>query len=91
MIKFNRPTNLNGTELREELNNAGVTISNEMNAVNIDGNGDLWLDIKASDQVKAESIVANHNGTIIPPQPTVAEKLASVGLSIDDLKGALGL
>lgn len=27
----------------------------------------------------------------IEPQPTTAEKLASVGLSIDDLKTALGL
>ena len=27
----------------------------------------------------------------VEPQPTVADKLASVGLSIDDLKAALGI
>jgi len=27
----------------------------------------------------------------VEPQPTVADKLASVGLSVDDLKSALGL
>lgn len=33
---------------------------------------------------------AAHNPTP-PTEPTIAEKLASVGLSVDDLKAALGL
>jgi hypothetical protein len=41
-------------------------------------------------ETQLEAAIASH---IAQPetQPTVAEKLASVGLSIDDLKDALGL
>jgi hypothetical protein len=39
---------------------------------------------------EAEAALAAHNPTP-PAPPTVAEKLASVGLSIDDLKAALGV
>lgn len=88
MIKFNKPTNLNGTELVNELESVGITV-NDLPFV--DGNDDLWLDISDANKAQAEQIVAAHNGTVIPPEPTVAEKLASVGLSIDDLKDALGL
>ena len=38
---------------------------------------------------EAEAALAAHNPA--PHEPTVAEKLASVGLSIDDLKAALGV
>jgi len=91
MIQFNKPTNLNGTELRQELNNAGVTISDEKDSVSLDADGSLWLDIKASDKTKAESIVANHDGNIVPPEPTIQDKLASAGITVDELKTALGL
>ena len=91
MIQFTKPTNLNGTELLAELALVGVTLQNGTEAPFIDGNGDFWLDIKAADEVKAAPIVAAHNGTTIAPETTVADKLASVGLSIDDLKAALGV
>ena len=91
MIKFTRPTNLNGTELRQELNSAGIAISDEHFAVSLDSNDNLWLDIDSKDEAKAKPIVAAHNGTIVAPEPTVADKLASVGLNLDDLKVALGL
>jgi len=91
MIKFNKPTNLNGAELRKELNDAGVTISNDLNSVTIDADGDLWLDIANKDQAKAQTIVDAHNGTTIAPEPTVADKLANAGLTVEDLKEALGL
>jgi hypothetical protein len=49
-----------------------------------------WLDTKQTkptwEEVEAE--IANPTPT---PEPTVAQKLESVGLSIDDLKAALGL
>ena len=41
-------------------------------------------------QKEADDAIAEHN-VPEPVEPTVAEKLASVGLSIDDLKVALGL
>jgi hypothetical protein len=88
MIQFTKPTNLNGAELLAQLNAAGVTIDN---SPLIDGDGIFWLDIAEADEAKAKPIVSAHNGTIVPPEPTVADKLSSVGLSIDDLKDALGL
>lgn len=88
MIQFTKPQNLNGTELMAELNTAGVSI---LNSPIIDGEGNFWLDIAEKDKAKAAPIVAAHNGTMVAPEPTLDEKLASVGLSVADLKSALGL
>ena len=88
MIKFTKPTNLNGAELRNELNAAGITITD---SPYVDDNNDLFLEIANKDAKQAEAIVASHNGTIIAPELTVEQKLASVGLNLDDLKVALGL
>ena len=43
-----------------------------------------------SSQTEADALIDAHNPPA-PTEPTVAEKLASVGLTIDDLKTALGL
>lgn len=88
MIKFNKPVNLNGTELVNELNDAGVTVND---LPYIDANSDLWLDISELDKSAAESIVLAHNGTVIPPEPTIQDKLANAGITLDELKTALGL
>ena len=85
MIEFTKPENLNGAELIAELKASGINASNPT----IDDNDTFWLDISKKDVEKAMGIVEAHNGTIIPPKATIAEKLASVGLSIDDLKAAL--
>jgi hypothetical protein len=50
---------------------------------------DQWYVAGADSQEHAESLIANHSFT--PTEPTIADKLASVGLSINDLKAALGL
>jgi hypothetical protein len=47
------------------------------------------LDIANKDQEQAEAVISAHNGTQIAPEPTIAEKLAIVGLSIEELKAAL--
>jgi hypothetical protein len=86
MIKFNKPTNLNGAELLAELKAGGIVVAG---LPLIDENGDFWLDVKEADKTKAAPIVATHNGTLVAPEPTIAEKLASVGLSIEELKAAL--
>jgi hypothetical protein len=88
MIQFTKPQNLNGTELMAALNTVGVSI---LNSPIIDGEGNFWLDIAEKDKAKATPIVAAHNGTMVAPEPTLDEKLASVGLSVADLKSALGL
>jgi hypothetical protein len=87
MIKFNKPQNLNGAELLSELKIAGVAITEDPT---IDANGDFWLDIAESDKAIATTVVSAHNGTTVASEPTVADKLASVGLSIEELKAALG-
>ena len=91
MIKFNIPTNLNGAELLQELISAGVAITDKPSSVKSDGEGNLWLDIADKDEAKAKAIVDAHNGTTVTSEPTVADKLQSVGLNLEDLKTALGL
>jgi hypothetical protein len=88
---FDKPVNLNGAELRNELRIAGVAISDDPAAVQEDGNGKLVLDIKTEDESKAAIVVKAHNGTIAIPELTINDKLAQVGLNIDDLKAAMGL
>ena len=39
---------------------------------------------------QAQALIDAHNPPA-PVEPTISEKLASVGLSVDDLKAALGL
>ncbi len=90
MEQFTKPENVNGGELREELKAAGVKIGDKYDAVMVDDKI-LHLDIDPTDKLKASAVVAAHNGTVAEREPTVSEKLASVGLSIDDLKAALGL
>lgn len=50
---------------------------------------DEWFISGDCTKAQAEAALAAHDGTV--PELTVAEKLASVGLSIDDLKAALGV
>lgn len=85
MKKFNKPQNLNGTELMAELASAGIDVNEVFDFA------DGTIGFETVDEAKAALIVAAHNGTIIAPEPTVQEKLASVGLNLDDLKAALGL
>lgn len=75
---FPIPAKINGDQLQSELGAESVYLA------------DKDLVIK-SDKTKAEieSIIAAHNPTPIA-EPTVADKLASVGLSIEELKAALG-
>jgi hypothetical protein len=48
-----------------------------------------WLDERAKPTMAAiQAAIAN---PLPEPEPTVADKLASVGLNLDDLKAALGL
>lgn len=49
-----------------------------------------WLDTEQAKPTKAEIEAAIAN-PLPEPEPTVADKLASVGLNLDDLKEALGL
>lgn len=88
MIQFETPQNLNGEQLINELIASGVTITEPPL---VDGNRNLWLEIKATDKTKAQAVVAAHEGIDTVKVLTIEQKLATVGLSLDDLKAALGL
>jgi hypothetical protein len=51
--------------------------------------GELYV-VGDCTKAEAEAALAAHNPPA-PTEPTVEQKLASVGLSVDDLKTALGL
>ena len=85
-IKFKQPKTLDGKQLIEELAAAGVVAAD---IPSIDFEGNFWLDIDPANEETTKTIVAAHVGRTIAP--TIEEKLASVGLSITDLKTALGL
>ncbi len=85
MIQFNLPTKLNGSQLLDELKAAGVAITEYATIEN----GSLFLDIEAKDEAKAKAVVDSHIG--VDKEPTLNDKLSSVGLSVADLKAALGL
>jgi len=89
MASFTKPSSLNGTQLREELKAAGVAISDDINAVLDSSDGLIHLDIKTADETKAAEVVASHVGVDSVIELTLAEKLASVGISLDELKAAL--
>jgi hypothetical protein len=61
MIEFNKPTNLNGKELLEELAAGGVIVTGRIE-VELEI---LRLDIKPADKTKATKIIADHNGNTI--------------------------
>lgn len=89
MIQFTKPAQLNGAQLKDELRAVGVAITDDNQAVSTDGERTLWLNIADTDKVKAQEVVAQHIG--IDKEPTLDDKLASVGLSVADLKAALEL
>jgi hypothetical protein len=76
---FPIPAKLNGNQLQNELGAESVYLADQ----------DLVI---KSDKTKAqiEAIIAAHK-PIEPTEQTVADKLAIVGLSIDDLKAALSV
>jgi hypothetical protein len=51
-------------------------------------NGDLIVSGECT-KTEAQAALSAHDGAI--PTPSIVEKLASIGLSIDDLKAALGV
>ena len=77
--EFDIPAFIDGTQLKTELGCDDVYIRADKLVIS----GSLT-------EAEAKAGLAAHK-QIVKPEPTVAEKLASVGLSVDDLKAALGL
>lgn len=77
---------INLAQLDAELNGKGL------NAVVNDLDEVLQVHLADNnDATEAELLAAINAHQAVFPEPTIEEKLASVGLSIDDLKTALGL
>ena len=85
MIKVSKEINL--TQLDKELNGKGLIAELDKNKKIVeiglaDGND--------ATEAELEDVLATHKAAPIA-EPTIAEKLASVGLSINELKAALGV
>jgi hypothetical protein len=91
MLEFNIPEKFNGAEFRLELADAGVSLYEETELINIIEikNDKLVVNVDESYETLVAAVVAAHNGTTVAPEPTIADKLASVGLSLDELKAAI--
>ena len=88
MIKFDRPINLNGAELRDELRAAQIIVTDDTNFLQDDGQGNLFIGISASYKDKAAEVVAAHNGTTVAPDRSAdkAALLAKLGITADEAK-----
>lgn len=84
-MNFTKPESLNGAQLKTELKAQGIDVL----VIEDDGLGSISFEVSKAKEGLAASIVAAHVG--VDKEPTIAEKLESVGLSLDDLKAALGL
>jgi hypothetical protein len=85
MIKVTKEINL--SQLDSELNCKGLIASVDENK-KIDAVG--LADNNDATEAELEAAIKAHTAVPIA-QPTIIEKLASVGLSVDDLKLALGI
>ena len=85
MKTFTKPENLNGAELMAELAAVGFIVDKVFD------NGDGTIGFDTNNESAAATVVAAHNGTTVAPEPTIEDKLASVGLNLSDLKTALGI
>lgn len=83
MKTFTKPKNLNGKELMSELETVGIIVKE----ITDFSNGTIGFE--TDNESAAAAIVAAHNGNTVAPEPTIADKLASVGLSLDELKSAI--
>ena len=88
MIKFTKPQELNGTQLRKELRDAQVPISDNIFSVSVDDNDQLWLDIAEKDKTKAAAIVQAHVGIdeSIARAAAKAALLDRLGITADEAK-----
>ena len=83
MKLFTKPQNLNGTELMAELAAVGITVEKIIDFA------DGTIGFETDNESTAAAVVAAHNGTTVAPEPTIADKLASVGLDFEELKAAI--
>jgi hypothetical protein len=84
-MNFAKPQSLNGAQLKSELAAVGIVVEEILD----NSNGEISFEIPKSKESAALQIVLAHVG--VDSVYSIEEKLASVGLSLNDLKIALGL
>jgi len=84
-MNFTKPESLNGAQLKSELATAGIVVDEIID----NAKGEISFDVAKNKESAAAEIVSNHVG--VDTAPSIEDKLASVGLSLNDLKAALGL
>lgn len=82
-MEFTKPQSLNGAQLKSELKGKGINVE----VIDDLGNDLISFEVSKAKEADAEAIVSAHVG--IDTVPTIAEKLASIGLDLDQLKAAL--
>lgn len=90
MIAFNYQE-VHRDKLFSELVSAGIDLqpTSAMYCYLLNEDGKLWIDTTEENRSIVEEILLNHNP--IETQLNIEDKLAIAGLSVDDLKSALGL
>jgi len=89
MIYLDITKNVNGDLLQQELLIAGL--ETEVTVYSYPEGQKIQLNnVEESDRALAQSIYDVHIAPA-PTEPTIEQKLAAAGLTIDDLKSALGL
>jgi hypothetical protein len=86
-MEFNKPKNLNAGQLREELKSAEIAFLDLEEIILVDTDKTMQIEISEFDKAKATEIIKKHIGVDVPM--TIEQKLASVGLDINELKAAL--
>lgn len=82
---FDKPAQLNGAELKIELSKSGIEVTEIVDFA------DGTIGFECNDEIKAAKVVKDHKGNTSHKELSVAEKLALVGLNVDDLKVVLGV
>jgi hypothetical protein len=90
MLRLNKPAEVNGIQLVNELRAEGIEIADALKgSIGIEGNK-LLVYVNEQHLEKVTEIVNAHIAQPTP-EPTIEDKLSSVGLSLPNLKAALGL
>jgi hypothetical protein len=84
-MEFNKPSQLNGVILKDELKAVQIIVDE----VRVSGNS-LILEIADKDKSKAEQVISDHKGEdIVDPKialrASALAKLAALGLSADEI------
>lgn len=86
-MNFPIPVQLNAGQLREELKAQGINFLDADEVITVTADKELAISLAEKDKTKACQIIATHIGVDKPL--TVAQKLESVGISLEELKAAI--